>query len=158
MKIKCRPVDSVLAEIEAMQRRIAERALQVFHSRGGAIGHALEDWLKAERETIWRPAIEVRRLPDAFLVEAAVAGLEARQIDVRVTPTELLLTADVRHQDADQPGEVVLCEFVNGPLFRTFTFPEPVDPGRATAEYRNGLLRVRVPLAHRPRKVDVRAA
>jgi len=100
----------------------------------------------------------VRRTADAFVIEAAVAGLEPRQIDVRVTPTELLLGADVRHQDAEQPGEVVLCEFVSGPLFRTYRFPESVDPGRVTAEYRDGLLRVRAPLAHPATKVDVQAA
>ena len=158
MKIRCRTVDSVLAEVEAVQRRIAERAHRLFRSRGGAIGHALEDWLKAERDVVWRPALEIRRTADAFVIEAAVAGLEPRQIDVRVSPTELLLSADVRHQDSEQLGEVVLCEFVNGPLFRTYTFPEPVDPGRATAEYRNGLLRVRAPLAHPGTKLDVQAA
>ena len=40
-------------------------------------------------------------------------------VDVRVTPTEQLLTANVRHSYGEEDGEVVLCEFVNGPLFRS---------------------------------------
>lgn len=158
MKVRFRTVDSLLDDIETTQRRIAVRAAEIFRERGGRLGHAVEDWLKAERETIWRPALEVRRTTDAFVVEVAVAGLDPKQFDVRVTPTELLLAADVHHADREQKGEVVLCEFVNGPLFRTYRFPEPIDPVRVSAEYRNGILRVTAPLAHPARKVEIRAA
>jgi HSP20 family protein len=158
MKIRFRTVDSLLDEIEAMRRRIAERAQRIFRERGGALGDAIDDWLKAERETVWRPALEVRRTKDAFVIEAAVAGLDPKQFNVRVTPTELLLAADVHHSDREQDGEVVICEFVNGPLFRSYTFPEPIDPSGVSAEYRNGLLRVTAPLAHKATKVEIQAA
>jgi HSP20 family molecular chaperone IbpA len=158
MKVRLRSVDTVLHDIEAMQQRIAARASEIFRERGGALGQALEDWLRAERETIWRPALEVRKTTDAFVIEAAVAGVNPKQLDVRVTPTELLLAADVHHSDRGQDGDVLLCEFVNGPLFRTFSFPAPVDPSRVSAEYANGLLRVTAPVADQPTKVDVRAA
>lgn len=158
MKIRFRTVDSILDDIEAMQQRVAERAQKIFRERGGAFGHAIDDWLRAERETVWRPALEVRRLKDAFVIEAAVAGLDPKQFDVRVTATELLLTADVHHSDREQEGEIVLCEFVNGPLFRSYKFPEPIDPSRVLAEYRNGLLRVTAPLAHPATKVEIQAA
>lgn len=158
MKIRCRTVDSVLAEVEGVQRHIAQRAQEIFRARGGAVGQALEDWMKAERETLWRPALEVRRTKDAFVVEAAVAGVDPKQFDVQVTPTELVLSAHVHHSDREQEGEVVLCEFANGPLFRSYTFLEPVDPVRVSAEYRNGLLRVTAPLAQPATKVEVQAA
>ena len=158
MKVRCRTVDSVLTEVEGVQRHIAQRAQEIFRARGGAIGHALEDWMEAERETIWRPALEVRRTKDAFIVEAAVAGIEPKQFNVQVTPTELVVGAHVHHADREQEGEVVLCEFANGPLFRSFEFPEPVDPARVSAEYRNGMLRVTAPLAQPATKAEVQAA
>lgn len=157
MKIRFRTVDSVLDEIDAIERRVAARAAEIFRARGDRLGHALEDWVKAERETIWRPALEVVRTKDAFVIEAAVAGVDPKQFDVRVTPTELLLTADLHHADREQEGDVVLCEFANGPLFRSYPFPEPVDPARVSAEYRNGMLRVTAPLAHPAAKVKVHA-
>ncbi len=158
MKVRCRTVDSVLDDVQEMQRHIAARAQDLFRARGGAIGHAFEDWMKAERETVWRPALEVRRSQDAFVVEAAVAGVDPKQFDVRVTPTELVLSASVHHSDREQQGEVVLCEFANGPLFRTYVFPQPIDPARVSAEYRNGLLRVTAPLAQPSQKVEIQAA
>jgi HSP20 family protein len=155
MKIRFRTVDTVLDDVEAMQRRIAARAAEIFRDRGGALGHAVEDWLSAERETMWRPAMEMVRTADAFVVEIAAAGVDPKLFDLRVTATELLLTADVHHSDAEQEGDVVLCEFVKGPLFRSCTFPEPVDPEQVTAESRNGMLRITAPLAVRRTKVDV---
>jgi HSP20 family protein len=114
--------------------------------------------MKAERETIWRPALEVRRSKDAFVVEAAIAGIEPKQLDLQVTPTELVLGARVHHSDREQEGEVVLCEFANGPLFRSYKFPEPVDPARVSAQFRNGMLRVTAPLAQPATKVEIQAA
>jgi HSP20 family protein len=158
MKIRCRTVDSVLDEVEGMRRHVAARAQEIFRARGGALGHALEDWVKAERQAVWRPALEVRRTKDAFVVEAAVAGMDPKQLDVQVTPTELVLAAHVHHSDREQEGDVVLCEFANGPLFRSYKFVETIDPARVSAEYRNGLLRVTAPLAHPATKVEVQAA
>jgi HSP20 family protein len=158
MKIRCRTVDDVLAEVEGVQRHIAQRAQEIFRTRGGALGHALEDWMKAERETIWRPALEVRRTANAFVLEAAVAGVDPKQFDLQVTPTELVLSAHVHHADREQEGEVVLCEFASGPLFRSYRFPAPIDPARVSAEYKNGLLRVTAPLAQPATKVEIQAA
>ena len=158
MKVRCRTVDSLVDDVRRIQRRIAVRAHEEFGARGGALGHALDDWMTAERETIWRPALEVRKTDDAFVVEAAVAGVDPKQFDVRATPTELVLSADLHHADRAQEGEVVLCEFANGPLFRSYTFPQPVDPTGVSAEYRNGLLRVTAPLAQASTRVHVDAA
>ena len=158
MKVTCRTVESVVDDVQRIQRRIATRAQEIFRARGAAIGHALDDWMKAERETVWRPALEVLKTDDAFVVEAAVAGVDPKQFDVRVTPAELVVSAQLHHSDREQEGEVVLCEFASGPLFRSYSFPQPVDPTRVTAEYRNGLLRVTAPLATVGARVQIHAA
>jgi HSP20 family protein len=158
MKIQFHTVESVLDDIERVQQRVAERAQQIFHERRGRFGDAVQDWLRAERETIWRPALEVVRTADGFVIEAAVAGVDPQHLEVRVTPDELLLTADVHHSDRAQEGDVLLCEFVDGPLFRSYKFPEAIDPAGVSAECRNGLLRVTAPLAQPAKKVQIQAA
>jgi HSP20 family molecular chaperone IbpA len=104
------------------------------------------------------PGMRMQMVVSLFVVEAAVAGIAPNQFDVQVTPTEVVLAAPVHHSDREQEGEVLLCEFANGPLFRSYRFPEPVDPARVSAEYRNGLLRLTAPLAQRVTKVGVQAA
>jgi HSP20 family molecular chaperone IbpA len=157
MKIRFRTVDSIADELEAVQKRIAARALQLFRDRGAAWGKAVDDWLAAEQETIWRPSMEVLRTKDAFVVRIAVAGVAPSQLNLRVTPGELLLTAELHHTHEDDEGEPLVCEFASGPLFRSYQFAAPVDPDRVTAECRNGLLQIVAPLAQPGRKVQVAA-
>lgn len=157
MKIKPRIVDSLAEQVEAIQGRIATRAHDLWMTRGASLGRALDDWLHAERETVWRPAVEVRRINGAFLVEAALAGVEPSQLDVQASSNELLLVAPLHHGHTEPAGEVLTCEFASGPLFRSVRFPEPVDPRRVKAEIRNGLLRVTAPVAGKT-QVEVTAS
>lgn len=43
------------------QSEIARRAFELYCARGGADGHALEDWLRAERELMAGSAAEKRK-------------------------------------------------------------------------------------------------
>jgi len=158
MKIRFHAVDSIAEDLDAIQGRIAVRASEIFRARGGAFGRAVDDWLKAEKETIWRPALEVHRTQDAFVVEAAVAGVTPGQLDVRVTPSELLIAAELHHLHREQEGAAVLCEFANGPLFRSYKFPEPVETSRVKAECHDGLLRVTAPIAQPATRVEIHAS
>ena len=144
MKIPVHCVDSVAGEVDAMQKRIASRAEQLHEGRED--GLPLDDWVAAEREIIWRPALDVRQSDDSYVLEAAVAGLEPRQIDVRVAPDDILISADVHHHH-EQAAEALLCEFSAGPLFRSYHFDRAIDPEGAKADYKNGLLRITAPLA-----------
>jgi HSP20 family molecular chaperone IbpA len=145
MKIQVQNVETVASEIEALQRQIASRAEQLHDERGGS-GQPLEDWLAAEQEMIWRPAMQVQQNDAAYVVEAAVAGLEPGQIIVRMAPNDVLIRAEVHHRH-QHTGDTPLCEFSPGPLFRSYHFTHPVDPAQARADYRNGLLRITAPLA-----------
>ena len=144
MKVAVRPIESVANEVDAMQRQIASRAEELHDTRGG--GQPLENWLAAERETIWRPAMEVQQSDGTYVVEAALAGLEPSQIDVRIAPTDLLISANVHHRH-QHTGDALLCEFSAGPMFRSYHFAHPVDPARTRADCKNGLLRITAPLA-----------
>ena len=141
MKIKLQRRDSVLDAIDTVQHRIEERAFELFNGRGRAIGRALDDWLSAERETVWRPPVEVVEKDNEFLVEAALAGVNPKDLDVQVTPRSLLIQGNGAH--VHRPGEIVhACEFRPGRVFRAVEFPRCIDPNQVRADYQNGLLRV----------------
>jgi HSP20 family molecular chaperone IbpA len=145
MRVPVHRVESVADEVDAMQRQIAGRAEELHDTRGGP-GQPQDDWLAAERQLIWRPAIEVQQRDGAYIVKAAIAGLEPRQINVRVAPTDVLISAEVHHHH-QHTGDTLVCEFSAGPLFRSYHFAQLVDPARTKAEYKNGLLRIMAPLA-----------
>lgn len=146
MRVPLQKRESLLDELEAIRRQITERAFDNFNRRGAAFGSALDDWLAAEREIVWKPPVEVSESGDEFLVEAALAGVDAKQLDVQVTPDEILIRGEATHQHSSDQT-VHICEFGPGKLFREICFPQKVDPDKARADYRDGLLRVWAPVA-----------
>jgi len=141
MKVNLQKRESVIDAVERIQHRVAERAFELFNRRGGTLGRALDDWLAAERETVWKPPVEVVEKDGEFLIEAALAGVAPKDLDVQVTANGVLIQGNGAHRHC--PGEVVhACEFRPGRLFRTVEFPRRVDPDKVRAEYQNGLLRV----------------
>lgn len=132
----------------------------LFRQRGSLLGDDLRDGFAAEDEIIWKPAVEVRRKNDQFVVTAALAGVDAKDLDVKVTPEALLITAETHHEHDQAQGEVHVCEFRSGKLFRRVSFPEKIDPDKVTAEYRDGILHLQATIAgnERSRKVPIAGA
>ena len=158
--LKTRTVQTLRDEIEQIRRQTTERAYEAFRRRGAQLASALDDWLSAERQTIWKPAIEVCEKENAFIIEASVAGVEPRDLDVQVTPDTVLIKAGVSHAHTDQKGTVHICEFAPGRLFRLIQLAAVIDPDSVKAECQNGLLRITAPIAV-PKQVtadDVKAA
>lgn len=149
--------DSILDQVEQWHRRIANRAYDLFLGRNGW-GDAIGDWLSAEQELVWKPAVELREQDGTFTVAAALPGIDAKDITVDITPQDVVIKAASEHTHTEDKGQVHRCEFTSGQVFRSLAFPKPVDTAKAKAEYQNGILNITVPIAARAKRVDVKAA
>lgn len=152
-------VDSILDDLSRLHDDISRRAYEFFRTQGSLAGGALADWLRAERELVWSPAIELRQKDGEFQLEAAIAGVEPKDLDVQVTAEDILIKATGEHQHEMRTGTVHVCEFKSGRLFRSVHLPERIDPESVKAEYHNGLLRLTATIAKvTPKRIDVQAA
>jgi HSP20 family molecular chaperone IbpA len=160
IRLQNQTAEAILREVEQVRDRIRQRAHEFFSHRGGRLGSALDDWLMAERESVWRPAIEVCQKDRHLVIEVAAAGLEAGDLDVQVTPETVLVCAAAGHVHSEAKGIVHVCEFEPGRLFRLITLPVPINPAEVTSTFRNGLLTIKAAVAvtQPVRTVDVRAA
>ena len=151
--------DSIVDQLEQLHQRIARRAYDLFLGRDGW-GDAFGDWLSAERELVWKPAVELREKDGAFIVAAALPGVDAKNIAVDITPQDVVIKATTEHRHTEDKGQVHRCEFTAGEVFRSLPFPKAVDAGSAKAEYQNGMLNITVPIAPATgaRRVDIKAA
>ena len=157
--VKVRKAETIFDELEELHNVISRRAYDLFRRRGDLWGGPLADWLSAERQLVWKPAIELRQKGNRFEVLAATPGVEAKDLDVQITPEDVLIKADIGHTHTPEEGAVELCEFNGGQLFRSIHFPERIDRDSATAEYRNGMLRVTASVAKSAaQKVEIQAA
>jgi HSP20 family protein len=155
-----RKAESVIDEIERLNQQIMRRAYDIFAASGGVSGNELNNWLAAERELVWRPAIEMREKNKEFLINIAVPGIDPADVSVEVTPDVLLVRGEFRHEHADEEGKVHTCEFEAGSLFRVISFPKRVDLDKVKADFKNGIVRVRASIAEeqKRKKVAIEAA
>lgn len=151
---------SIFDDIAKMQERIMQRAYDIFRGNGGLLGKELDDWLQAERELVWKPAIELEEKDNEFKLRIAVPGVDPKDINIEATPEEILVKAEVQHERKEEKGEVHVCEFASGNLFRSIHLPKRIDADKVKAEFKNGLLTLGAPIAEeaRAKKVKVEAA
>jgi len=151
--------ESIVDQLEQLHQTIARRAYDLFSSREGW-GDAFGDWLSAEQELIWKPAVELREKDGNFAVAVALPGVDAKDITVDITPQNVVIKAAREHKHSEDKGQVHCCEFTAGQVFRSLTFPKAVDATKAKAEYQNGMLNITVPIAQevRAQRVSVKAA
>ena len=70
--------ESVWDELQKMEERIMKRAYDIFSGKGSIFGTDLDDWLAAERELVWKPAIELTEKDNQFEIRVAVTGIDPR--------------------------------------------------------------------------------
>ena len=157
--IEVKKADTIFDELE-LHQAISRRAYDLFRNGGTLWGNALTDWLTAEQKLISKPAVELRQKDSQFEVLAALPGVEAKDLDVQITPDEVLIKAETSRERAADAGTVHVCEFEGGKIFRSVHFPEKIDPNSAKAEYQNGMLRLTVAIAKAAtaQKVEIKAA
>jgi HSP20 family molecular chaperone IbpA len=158
-EIAVKKSDTVCDEVEKLHQAISRRAYDLFRD-GGSWSDPLANWLRAERELVAKPAAELRQRERQFEVSVALPGVDPKDIDLQITPQELLIKAASTHEKKLDKGTVHISEFSSGQVFRSLRFPEPVATDTAKAEFRNGMLQVTATIAKSAAaaKVDIKAA
>ena len=158
--VAIRKISSILDEMTEMQDRIMRRAYDIFERNGRLHGRDLDHWLQAERELLWKPAVELHEANDEFVLEAAVSGVNPEGIEIEVTPDDIVLKADTHHEHEEKKGTVHICEFASGKMYRSIHLPKKINPDKVKAEFKNGLLRLTAEVAAeaRDKKIKTEAA
>jgi HSP20 family protein len=105
------------------------------------------------------PAVELQDTGTAIILRAEVPGVEAKDLDVRVSRQADSLAGEYR-QPESQTARKWRSEFQYGSFRRQVELPEPVRNDRLQAEFKNGILTLTLPKlsATRPEVVKVRVA
>lgn len=73
------------------------------------------------------------------------AGLTPKDVDVLVESDRLTVRSKTKHEHRKKEGDLHLCEFHRGNLYRSIALPSPVVPEKAKAEMKDGMLTVILP-------------
>jgi HSP20 family protein len=113
---------------------------------------------EAETELTFHPNVDICDRGTEVLLVCDVPGARPDGIDVTFEDGVLAVQAAVPPREL--PGMVLRREYGVGSFRRSFRLGEGFDASLITADYRRGVLTIRVPrlAAVRPRKVAVRTA
>jgi len=105
------------------------------------------------------PLVNVFTDKDGFVVQAEVPGVKTEHLNVQIDPGRLTISGE-RTLGTGKDVSYHRRERRYGSFSRVIQLPRDLDPEQARAEYRNGLLTVRIPKhsAAKPRQIEVRAA
>jgi HSP20 family protein len=109
----------------------------------------------------WVPPVDIYENDKHELVlKAEVPGMKREDIQLTVDNNMLTLRGEkkVEQEVADEQTHRV--ERTYGAFIRSFSLPVTVDTGRVSAEYKNGVLTVVLPMKEeaKPRQIDVAIA
>ena len=145
--VPVRKTSSILDEWKRIQNRVMRRAYDIFERNGHPAGRDLEHWFQAEQELLWKPPIEIHETDGKIVMEAAVSGVDPKDMSIEVSPEDIVLKAETHHQHDERKGRLHMCEFESGSMFRSVHLPKRINPDKVKAEVKNGLLRVTAEVA-----------
>jgi HSP20 family protein len=108
----------------------------------------------------WVPPVDVYGGNGRDLkIAVELPGVRREDIEVTVEDSTLTLRGEKRMDPTVQSDRVQRLERTYGTFRRAFTLPHTVDATNVQAEYRNGVLTLRVPLREetKPRQISIKA-
>jgi len=144
---------SQLQELEALR-----------HGLGGLFSRTAVHLPEGQEEQItvpeWAPLVDISEDDKEYLIKAELP--EVKREDVRVTAEEGTLTImGERKFEQEQKGKKYhRVERAYGSFGRSFSLPDDASPGKVTAEFRDGVLIVRLAKTQKakPQHIEVRVA
>ena len=106
--------------------------------------------LNVKKNSIWRPAVEIKQNDKEYKVKVQLPGVKKDDIEVELDNDFMTITAEIE-EEKEQKEEKEMnekfhtCEFRYGKYQRTISFDHPIKTEEANAEYKNGVLCIKIP-------------
>lgn len=95
----------------------------------------------------WAPAVDVSETKDAIVVKAEIPGIDPKEIALALHENVLTIKGQKTEAKEERDTQYYRKERVYGGFTRSLRLPAPVDAGRVTATFKNGVLTVTLPKA-----------
>lgn len=108
----------------------------------------------------WAPTVDISETDGEYLIKAELP--EVKKDDVKVTLEDGILTiqGERRREKDEKTTKYHRVERSYGSFVRSFSLPDQVDENGVKAEYKDGMLNLRIPKSEKakPRAIEVKVA
>jgi HSP20 family protein len=123
-------------EVESLQRQMNQLFDSLTPSENGDF-----------KGIAFMPAAEMHETPNAIELKLEVPGLDAKDIDVRVTEQAVAISGERQSETKTEERGMTRSEFRYGKFQRVIPLPARVQNAQVQADYKNGVLSLSLPKA-----------
>jgi HSP20 family protein len=107
--------------------------------------------------TSWAPAVDIHETENELVVTADLPGMNEKDLDVRVENNLLTIRGERKMESSVNEENFLRVERSYGSFSRSFALPNTINTEEIKADYRNGVLTVKLPKREetKPRQVKV---
>jgi HSP20 family protein len=109
----------------------------------------------------WIPPVDIfQNGKDELVLKAELPDMKREDIKITIDNDTLTISGDKKVTDEVKDEQFHRIERRYGSFSRSFSLPPTVDPTKVSAEYKNGVLTLRLPLRDeaKPRQINVNIA
>jgi HSP20 family protein len=104
----------------------------------------MQDLMK-ENAIDFNPREDIKQLPDAYVISMDIPGMEKDNINVEVKNGMLIVSGDRTGEvKEEKPNKLYRQERSFGHFYRSIALPEDAKPDTIDAQYKNGVLTVKI--------------
>jgi HSP20 family protein len=129
----------------AMMRRLSEEMDRAFSSTFGLGRAAGETWGS------WVPPVEVRQHDNNIEISAELPGMSKEDVKVECTEEGITIEGEKKREVEREEGGMHRTERSYGRFYRMIPLPEGAEAEKAKAEFKDGVLNIKVPLSEQAR-------
>ncbi len=127
---------NVAREIDEMQNRLRRYFNEPF---------AIEKFPFPE-SVGWLPAVEISETNEELMMTAELPGMKREEVEVVFDDDMLTIRGEKKEEkEVNAEKKLHVWERTYGAFQRSFTLPRTIDPTKIVAEFKDGVLRVRMP-------------
>jgi len=108
----------------------------------------------------WSPTVDIVETPEEFQIKAELPEVKNEDVKVSVDGGVLRIEGERKQEKEEKGKKFHRIERSYGSFLRTFTLPDNVDESRVQAEFKDGLLNVRLRKAEKakPKSIEVKVS
>src|SRR5487761_1263731 len=135
--------------------KLSDHVQELLEHNGYSHGRDLDHWLDAEKEMLHPLPVELTETDDTLTLRAEVPGFRAEDLELSVEPRRLAISGKRETREETKSRRTIYHEHLSNQICRSVELPIVVDPSRADATIRDGVLELSMPKAPRARQLRV---
>ena len=105
----------------------------------------------------WAPSVDVAETEEEIVVTAELPGIEQNEVDISIADDVLTLKGEKKEEKEEKKKNYHRIERTYGSFQRSIGLPTGVQADKATAKYKDGVLRITIPKAEeaKPKQIKI---